>query len=306
MKGFAMKRTPYIYIVVLVLIAGSWGGNLWVYFRSQLREPVFFNHYIEVENSPGYSFDLLYLENKSAKIKLRSIDIPELPNVQVTPIQVQNSYTHQNQGTMRVQIMDYDLLQPVFPPEGPLLIHRVNAVFEDNSVREMNIGEIRVYNDDLTGDAPTEGSSGGSSSLGTGYQTIRFSRAAQLTGITSAYLPRLGDRLAVTLDAASIRNLTQIEIPFESAYNISGVQLSEVPLPLKFAPGDSATLGYGLDLSSGKVSALEKTDVYWLLLRMELTEANGKKTVVPVTLPFSPYLSDRDISEFVRTKGVDS
>ncbi|WP_410769098.1 hypothetical protein [Fontibacillus sp. BL9] len=294
-----MKRI--VFIVVLVLIAGSWGGNLWVYYNSQLPEPLFFKHYIEVENSPGYTFDLNYLENKSAKVKIQSIRIPELPNAVVTPILVQNSYAHQNQGTMRVQIMDYDLLQPTFPENGPLVIHRVEVVFDDNSAKEMEIGEIRVYNDFQQGELPLESMSSGSSSESTGYTRVKFTKDTVITGIFSAFLPGLGDRITVILEAPSIKHLDQSEIQFGSETTYSGVALPQVPFPLNFKKGDTATLTYKFDLPSN-VDAMVKSEVYRFLLRMELKLDNGKEAAYPIFVQSDPYLSQREVAAIVKAR----
>ncbi|RCX17020.1 hypothetical protein DFP94_11081 [Fontibacillus phaseoli] len=294
-----MKRI--VFIVVLALIAGSWGGNLWVYYNSQLPEPVFFKHYIEVENSPGYSFDLNYLENKSAKVKIQSIRIPELPNATVTPILVQNSYVHQNQGTMRTQIMDYDLLQPTFPEDGPLVIHRVEAVFDDNSTKELEIGEIRVYNDLLKGDSPIQSTSGGSSSENAGYTRVKFTKDTVITEISSAYLPGLGDRLTVILEAPSIKHLEQSEIQFGSETTHSGVPLSQIPFPLKFKKGDTASVTYKFDPLQN-ADAMAKSEVYRFLLRMELQLDNGKKAAYPIFVQSDPYLSQREVAAIVKSR----
>lgn len=295
-----MKRI--IFVIVLVLVAGSWGGNLWYYHKSQLPEPFFLNHYIEVENSPGFSFDLLYLENKSAKTKLNWIEIPELPNVQIWPNPAVNTYTHQTQGTMRVEIMDFDLVQPEFPENGPLVIHRVVAHFDDNSSKEMEIGEIQVHPaDPKPGEAPLQGSSWGSSSEKAGYTRFKFTKDARLTGITSAYLPQLSDRLNVILDAASIRNLEQKEINFSSQGIYSGVPLEKVPFPLSFKSGEWATVTYQLDLpdSAGPVA---KTDVYRFLLYMELETDQGVSSKERIFVDFAPYLTNREVADFVKDR----
>ncbi len=295
-----MKRI--IFIIVLVLVAGSWGGNLWYYHRSQLPEPVFLNHFIEVENSPGYSFDLLYLENKSAKTKLQWIEIPELPNVQISPIPDVNSYAHQTQGTMRVQIMDYDLVQPEFPEKGPLVIHRVLAHFDDNSSKEMEIGEIQVFRPDpKLGAAPVQGTSSGSSSYKAGFARVKFKKDARLTGINSTYLPSLADRFNVILDTKSIRHLEQKEISYSSEGINSGVPLEKIPFPLKFKSGETATVTYQLALPDG-VGPIARTDVYRFLLHMELETDQGERSKEVIFVDIAPYLTGREVADFVQAR----
>lgn len=295
-----MKR--YLIIAAVVLVAGSWGGNIWFYQRSQLPEPVFFKHYIEVENSPGYSFELNYLENKSAKVKINSITIPELPNTRIMPIMEQYRYRHQNQGVMRVEIMDYDLLQPEFPEQGPLVINRVQVQFDDYSTKEMDIGEIRVYPNDLKiVENFIQTRSTGNSTERTGYEKIEFLKSAEINGISSAYLDQLSDRLTVILDAKNLGNLEHQEIRFGSDTTFDGVPLSLVPFPLSFVAGESATLAYKMVLPPDAEPA-DKSDVYRLLLRIETSTKTGTKAMVPMFLEFDPDLSERDVAEFVQAR----
>ncbi|WP_435921050.1 hypothetical protein [Paenibacillus sp. DYY-L-2] len=296
-----------VVIAVLVLSAGSWAGNLWIYNRSQLPEPVFFKHYIEIEYGEGASFELAYLENKSAENHIQTIRIPELPEAKIQPWTSYENYTHQVEGLMRVSISNADMSgKPGLTDGEPMIIRQVETFFDDGTSKIMDIGEIRVYAPGSEAEDVARYSSSGASSEGTGYDRLKMLKDAELTGIVSGFMPQLADHWRFIFDAKQVRMLDQntvsleeIQVGSEAAY--TGAPIEAIPYPVKLEADEFVTLAYRMNVADHTTVA-DQTDVYHLMFRMEMKDEEGNTYRYPAHISYTPSLTNRQVAEYVQIR----
>lgn len=304
-KNTALTRI--VVIAILVLAAGSWAVNLWVYMRSQLPEPVFFRHFIEIEYGEGASFELAYLENKSAEARIQTILVPELPEAKVQPWTSNERYPHQDKGLMRVSILNADISgKPGLTDTEPLIIRQVETFFEDGTSKTMDIGEIRIYAPGSGGAGVARYASSGASSEGTGYDRLKMLKNAELTGITSGFMPQLPDQWGVIFDAEQVRRLSQDTVHFEeiqvgSEAVYTGAPIGSIPYPVKLEAGEFVTLAYRMNVTD-KANITEITDVFQLMLRLEMKDEKGNTYHYPAHISYTPNLTNRQVAEYVQAR----
>lgn len=299
--------TRIVAIAILVLAAGSWTGNLWIYMRSQLPEPVFFRHYIEIEYGEGASFELAYLENKSAEAHIQTILIPELPEAEIQPWTSYERYSHQDEGRMRVSITNADMSgKPGLTDDEPMIIRQVETFFDDGTSKKMDIGEIRVYAPGSEAEDVARYSSSGASSEGTGYDRLKMLKDAELTGISSGFMPQLADHWRFIFDAKQVRmlspdtvSLEEVQVGSEAAY--TGAPIESISYPVKLEAGEIVTLAYRKNVAD-KATVAEQTDVFHLMFRMEMKDAEGNAYRYHSHISYTPSLTNRQVAEYVQSR----
>ncbi|MGM1047496.1 MAG: hypothetical protein ACQEXX_15270 [Bacillota bacterium] len=298
-----MKKFWIGTMTAFVLVAASWIGNLWYFQAHQLGEPIFLEHHVEVLKESGDTFDLYYLEDVHGKKKIRTIFIPNYPEMRIEAHTVEYSkYTHQQMGRFIVSVQSGNSDKK----EGnkatdPQFIETVLVHYSDGSSAKKNIGEIRLIDnrfDDPKKLPPIEGTSSGGSSesggVGTGFNSFRISRLAELQEIESAYLSLMEtSQFELYFDYQLSENKGGLSSPEAESASIPmlGTPLKELQLPIQLNKNDYIRLSYRY-----RPSPVERGKVYRLSLRLRLKERNGVQWNKFVPISFnSPYLTEAEV-----------
>lgn len=298
-------RGKWYYFLAMLLIAGSWVGNIWYDQANRLERTVFLEHYIEVIPEAGDYFDLYYLEDKRLERKLIDIYIEGYPGLQVSPYPNYAEYRKQSLGKMIVSFDSADSGQE--PPEikEPAVIRQVTALYSDGSSEKVRIGEIHlVPRDNVNRDHdPIQWTSGAGSSDHSGYDRLAVRRPVNLTGLSSVYMSMVeeGDLLVHADIAKRTPGIShRSEAPSEAEIKLSGVPILDLPLPVRLNQGDSVKVAYKFNLSS----PAKRMQVYQLRLRLEYADAEGDQAPWHSVdhIAYRPSPTEREIAEYVRER----
>lgn len=296
-------RGKWYYFLAMLLIAGSWIGNIWYDQANRLERTVFLEHYIEVIPEAGDYFDLYYLEDKRLERKLIDIYIEGYPGLQVNPYPNYAEYRKQSLGKMIVSFDSADSGQE--PPEikEPAVIRQVTALYSDGSSEKVHIGEIHlVPRGNVNRDHdPIQWTSGAGSSDYSGYDRLAVQRPVHLTGLSSVYTSMVEEGgLLVHADVEKrIPGIShRSEASSEAEIKLSGVPILDLPLPVRLNKGDSVKVSYKFNLSS----TAKRMQVYQLRLRLDYAENEQALWQSVHHIAYHPSPTEREMAEYVRER----
>ncbi|XID92707.1 hypothetical protein ACF3MZ_30355 [Paenibacillaceae bacterium WGS1546] len=271
-----------VYIGVILLIAASWLGNGLYHQTGRLPEAGFLRHYIETNEVPSVAFDLLYVANNDDKRKLNHVQLNEIPSLRLQPPQVHQRLRHQTIYIVR-GYYDEEAIGEREAME-PLRLHTVTAYYSDGSSSEEDVGEIIVYREARRSEPAKEPAIQMSfvrgSSDHSGDAAVRVLRPVEFTGVTSAWLERLGGGVEYEVRPNDSLPIT----------DGSSIMLDQ---------GQSFTLKYRFKPES---SNIEPLSVYRLLLKMNFAEPNGEKHDYTVFANYDPYVTEAEMRAYVRER----
>ncbi|MFS0840858.1 hypothetical protein [Paenibacillus sp. 1P03SA] len=240
-----MKKSPLVAVFLLAL--ASWVGNLWVYEKNQLPEPVFLSHFIDLPLERGTSFKLSFLENHRG-LHIVYVEVPELPHASVDFLN-KNRYTYQNYQSVLISLEQQ--IQETDPPAAPVQIKQVRAWFNDGSSRMLDIGHVT-----LTPPAKNtvdrslfEFSSGGTSNQNAGYTLVTTKEDLILTGVESSYTDVSSPRLKLYLDTLSLEQEPGYRTSLRPGDKVEaeGLPVEDISFPLAVKKGNYVRLSYRIE-----------------------------------------------------------
>lgn len=300
-------RGKWFYFLAVLLIAGSWIGNMWYDQANRLERTVFLEHHIEVYPEAGETFDLYYLEDKRPEKTLTSIWIEGFPGLQVNPYPNYVEYRKQSLGKMIVSFGHPVSEQEVPKMTEPVVIREVTALYNDGSSEKVRIGEIYVVPPDFVNKEhdPVQWTSGGASSDNTGYDWSVIKRPVELTGLSSSYMGMVeeGDLL---VQADIVKNIPgtsyRSEVSSDVEIKLTGDPILDLPLPVRLNQGDSVKVSYKFNLSSSS----KRMQVYQLRLRLEYAEGDEGLWHSVHRIAYYPSPTEREVVEYVRERRNES
>ncbi|OXS61836.1 hypothetical protein B1A99_04310 [Cohnella sp. CIP 111063] len=277
-------RARAVYLIAAALIVASWLANYGYYRYYRLPEPGFLRHYIETTYTPSVAFDLLYVANKDDKRKPVSATAEGLEALRFYPVQVHQELRRQTIYALR-GYFDENRMQERQEGE-PLRLNALKVQYSDGSVREENVGEIIAYRPawppDKTKEPPVRFSSGRGSSDNSGSAAVTAVRPATLSGVSSAWLEKLGGAFRYEIKANDTHGMPQ--------------QPSSATVPLEMDTGQMLSLDYRFQLKE----AADVLSVYNVQLREHFTEPDGSKYDYIVFANYTPYPTDAQMRAYVR------
>ncbi|MFB9275638.1 hypothetical protein [Cohnella cellulosilytica] len=277
-------RAKAVYLIVVMLIAGSWLANYGYYRYYRLPEPGFLRHYIETTYTPSVAFDLLYVANKDDLRKPTSVTAKGLEALLFYPVQVHQELSSHTIYILRGYFDVNRMSERSEEAEEPLRLNSVTVYYSDGTMSEENVGEIIVYRPvwppETSKEPPVRMSMAGSSSDHGGRAVVSVNRQVTLTGLTSAWLEKLGDSFRYELKTAAS------ETP----------QTSDASPPLELSEGQAVTLDYRFRMQ-GTSDALS---VYNVQLRERYEEPGGDSYIYTVFANYTPYPTDAQMRAYVR------
>jgi hypothetical protein len=264
-----------LWTTALLLIAGSWGGNVWYYNSMQLAEPLFLPHYIATRAAGGELIELTYLENKADQGEVTGIQIEELPMLR---FELREHSRYSNHVLMKAYA-SWEPGMPGAPDEGqlPLTIREVTVHYGGGASKRVSIGEIQVMAFTREGVLETVSASG--SSDGTGSYAARVTQKIVLEKVGYSY----SDRLATGFRLA-----------------LGGQPIEELSVPLELDEGDMLSFTYEWLPQEDERVALEEYNIK-LLLHFRTTDGRAVLDTLPVNR--NVYLSEAQVKRLVRTGG---
>lgn len=261
-------------VMVVLLIAASWGGNVWYYFSAQLEKPVFLKHYIALNGNISDRIELRYLENKMKGKKVRGIQIEELPMLQFQINPHPTSYRHQVLGTAygewRAEYIEH--MEKV-----PLTIREATVYYSEGQPEKVPIGEIIVSWDEREDLLEMQSSKG--SSDGSGQYSVIVKEPLILKEIAYSFHDQQSPIFELGVAVGS-KSMTQ--------------------LPLSLAAGDSLTFSYKWVITGDSPAVYEVYDSD-ILLTFETKDGRTVHDWIPVN--FNHYPNEQQIKRLVRSGG---
>ncbi|MGM0884574.1 MAG: hypothetical protein ACQEXQ_26490 [Bacillota bacterium] len=259
--------------VVLLLIVGSWAGNVWYYQSMQLAEPLFLKHYITVNGNQGEIIDLTFLENKNEAKKVTGIQIEEIPELRFQ-IHEKNSYTHQVEMMASAEWIPNES-QP--QSKEPFTIREVTVYYNEGQPQKVPIGEINVEWPKVSG--LLDFRSGGGSSNGSGSYKVNLTKSVTLEKIDYSYSDKLKPWFELEL---------------------SGQPVDSLSFPMKLSQGKDLEFTYQWSIPEHEPDALQ---VYKSKIILTFRMADGRIIMENLPINHNLYLSDSQLKKLVRSGG---
>ncbi|MEY9094707.1 hypothetical protein [Paenibacillus sp. RC84] len=296
-----MKKRPLVIVFLLALV--SWAGNLWVYEKNQLPEPVFLSHFIDLPLEQGTSFKLSYLENHRG-LHIVNVEVPELPLASINFLN-KNRYTYQDYQSVLIALEQP--AQEAEQPAPPLHITQVRARFSDGSSRLLDIGHVTLT---PTGKNPDkrslfEFSSGGSSNQNAGYALAATKEDLILTGIDNPYPVQSSPRMNLYIDTLSLEQEPGYLTSLRSGDKVEGLPAEDISFPLAVKKGSYVRLSYRFEDANTDTSEHKGTKDFNQIeeaVRLKAQAPDGFKDDMAVHIRFESDLSDSDIQTIVQAR----
>jgi len=257
----------------MLLIALSWGGNVWYYNGMQLEEPMFLRHYIAIHGSGGEPVDIYYLENHADAGEVTGIQIEELPPLRFN-LHESGRYSHQ----VLMKASAYwkpDMLGAPDESQLPLAIREITVHYNGRAPKKVPIGEIMLMAD--TREGLLDFIMGSSSSDGTGSYKVRLTQPAKLDKIDYAYSDRIGSGFRLELD---------------------GRPVEEQTFPRELDEGDLLAFSYAWLPHENERVVLEE---YQIKVQLHFRTEDGQAIVESIPVNRNVYLSESRVKELVQS-----
>ncbi|GGG61555.1 hypothetical protein [Paenibacillus radicis (ex Gao et al. 2016)] len=208
--------------LLLLVIAASWGGNLWYYKMQKLEQPIFLQHYYEMPASLFQNTSLYYVMNKD---DLREPVYFELPTGQL--LQVAHIQSRDERGRLQLKeaIVSPAFIDDLKQMKEPLTIDQVKVHYSTGGETEtVSIGKIIVYPDRREEQA-LEQQSVHASSGGTGSASYTTTRDLTIASVDYSFPEMLQGIMKVKVngidaaDAASFPIQLKKRAGFHVSYN---------------------------------------------------------------------------------------
>ncbi|MGE6230195.1 hypothetical protein [Paenibacillus chitinolyticus] len=298
-----MKKSPLISVFLLALV--SWIGNLWVYEKNQLPEPVFLSHFIDLPLEEGASFKLSYLENHRG-LHIVNVEVPGLPYASVNFLN-KNRYTYQNYQSVLISLEP--LIQETDPSLAPLHIKQVRAWLSDGSSRMLDIGDVTLTPQakNTTDRSLFEFSSGGTSNQNVGYALVTTKEDLILTGVESPYPNDSFPRMKLYLDALSLEQEPGYRTSLQSGDRMEaeGLPVEEISFPVAVKKDSYVRLSYRLEdtgTDTPEHKAAEKYNRIEEAVRVKAQASDGFKDDMAGSIRYESDLSASNIRKIVQTR----
>jgi hypothetical protein len=272
-EGDAYMKRIFLWPALLVMIAGSWVGNVWYYDSTQLEEPLFLKHYITVNGYQSDMLELVYFENRRGSSKVTSVRIEELPWVRFH-LHPENNYAHQMMMKATGIWMSEDIETM---DKTPITIREVTVYFSEGEPRKVPIGEISLEWEER-GEVLSH-NWGSSSSDGTGSSSLLLNEAASLEKIELTHQDKIEPWLTV---------------------NMSGRAIEHLNMPVRFLKGNSLSVDYKWSIPDQAPAAF---DIYQVKLRLYFKTEDGRSVLEEIPINHNTYISEKQLRRFVRSGG---
>ncbi len=257
---------------VLLLVVGSWVGNV-MYFQSmQLAEPLFLKHEISIRSIQGELIELHFLENNNADKKIINVQAEELPQLRFA-VDERSRYQYQTLMRAAAEWMPAEAGQQI---AAPLTIKEITVFYNKGQPRKVPIGEINVV--ESSGGGLLDFSSMGSSSTGAGSYFVKLTRSAALEKIEYS---------------DSLKPWFKL--------NLSGQPVDSYLFPAKFSQGRILSFEYQWSFPDDEPAAL----VFYkpaITLYFQTEEGGAIVERIPINNNFN--LSESQVKRLVRTGGA--
>ncbi|MGW9125183.1 hypothetical protein ACWGPW_09280 [Paenibacillus chitinolyticus] len=298
-----MNKSPLIAVFLLALV--SWIGNLWVYEKNQLPEPVFLSHFIDLPLEGGASFKLSYLENHRG-LHIVDVEVPGLPYASVNFLN-KNRYAYQNYQSVLISLEQQ--IQETDPSAAPLHIKQVRAWLSDGSSRMLDIGDVTLtpQTKNTADHSLFEFSSGGTSNQNVGYTLVTTKEDLILTGVESPYPDASSPRMKLYLDALSLEQEPGYRTSLQSGdrVEVEGLPVEEVSFPIALKKGSYVRFSYRLEdtgTNTPEHKAAEKYNRIEGAVRVKAQASDGFKDDMAGFIRYESDLSASDIRKIVQTR----
>lgn len=273
MRTISTPKKIAAWTVILLLILGSWGGNLWYYRSMQLEEPLFLKSYVSMNAEQGRSLELVYLENKHDSKKVTGVQIDELPQLRFN-LSIWKDGTYQ---TVMKAYAGLNFQGPDSPIKTPVTIKEATVFYSEGPPRKVPIGEIRILPDSDVELVNFYSSMASSDRTGYNYGTMM--KPAVLERIDFTYSDRLKPYLHLYLSDKPVEFLKY---------------------PITKQKGDGLSISYKWEIPED--SQVSYTD-YQPQCRLEFRLKDGRRVTQSFMINTNFNLTDEQMKRLVRSGG---
>jgi hypothetical protein len=271
-KGVTGLKIKMTWSVVVLLILGSWAGNIWYFQSMQLKEALFLKHDSTINGNTGEILDFIFFENKQTANKVRGIQIEELPELRFQ-IYESDTYTHQAKMQASAELRP-DLINE--DRKMPFTIRDITVYYEKGQSRKVPIGEIHVVWNKR--ESILDFATGSSSSNGSGSYKVYVTKAAVLEKVEYTFSNKVKPWFKLDL---------------------SGKPIESLDFPMKLLQDDSLAFAYQWSIPDNEPEAF---NMYKSKIILHFLLEDGRKIIEDIPINNNLYISDRQLKSLVRLR----
>ncbi|XEC94457.1 hypothetical protein AB6A23_24595 [Paenibacillus tarimensis] len=267
------SKRKILWPVVMLLILGSWAGNIWYYLSMQLAEPLFLHHNITIGGDWGERIELTFLENNNADYKVTGLQIEQLPQLRFEFYE-SRKHIHHTEMKAYAELRADEVQQH---SKEPITINEVTVYYNQGQPKKVPIGEIHVVWNSEEG--LVDFISGSSSSSGEGSYVVNLTKQATLEKVDFTFSEKLKPWFEL---------------------NLSGEPVDSLDYPIELVQGDRLAFTYQWSIPDNEPAALE---VYQSKIMLHFLTEDGRTVIEYVPINHNLNLSDHQLKRLVRSGG---
>lgn len=270
-----------VVIIVLLIVNGLYA------WRQRIAEPIFFKHYYEemIHLNKHEFLQIHYITNSNEDRRLTRLEFPEISfPIQVNQYNVdKGKYYNHNTGWMQITLSkeDFNILER----DKKIVLDSGTAIFSDGYKQNINVGKLILISEekDLDRLTATHSMSSSNNTSSTTYNLIEEIEITDMKSEILEYIPNV------------------FKIMIQSDYNYtsnskSSILISELKLPIK--------IQNSLKISSQVNPEINEKIFCRTLLKLYYEDKDKNKGVIDLlNLRYEPYFSEKEIKEYVKSKG---
>lgn len=270
--GFRVRK--YKLSLLLVLLLAVWSGSIGYYESQKLKNPIFLEHYYELDASLFAHTSIYYIANTDMKKKPYQY---ELPNG--AWLRVHHSLPRSEFG--RLQVMEQILSPATFDMQKitePYAFDRMRVYYTDGTEEVVSIGSITIFpNRSVTGESRMEQAHSAGSSDGSGSTGYRVKQAITLHSLKLSFERQL-------------QGVFTAELNGKDALDRNGY-------PMTLQPGDYIGMEYRFQLPP-----MDERRHHAYRLRLTLLDAEGREAASHGIIGQWPQFDNRELLSYVRQR----
>lgn len=233
-----MKRFVIIGITALIIL---WAGNIIYYYRQILPEPIFIKQYSDVSYYNNTFLRFNYILNKGEDNKISTVKIPEIEKNFYISDYDYNTFSNYKVKGFSIELQKEDI-ERIIKSGG--VIDKLQVYFTNGTVKEINIGKIKLYS------LPDKLHILNNFSSGSGGRNVQFEffkayEDIEITGIDFSELYSLNKNYNIYINTNqdelkkySSESPTIVNNNRSNLLNMKGTLINSVTFPLKLKKGE--------------------------------------------------------------------
>lgn len=247
-----MNLNKKFVIFGLVFLMLSWVGNIYVYEKHILKEPIFIKHYYDIQSGMN-NIQFYYIQNINSQEQVQNIEFPEIGQEYVSFTDSDRNSDNRYYKLKCISVNFYNVDQnKVHDNIKNKVITNAKITFTNGKIINEDIGRIYLHGDNTNSPTLTMANAT-SSSDNTGSSTHRATKDTKVTGLCTKFPDIIGDVVLI---------------------KVNGKPLKDIKFPLELKAGDNLEVSYEFKFNKNDI---RKNNAYNITLDILTEDADGTK-----------------------------